>query len=69
MSAAEWETPSGMVDGAWLRELVVRRRRRLGDDRAEVWDLASNSREAFGAGSCFATSSSSVVCSSTLQEG
>ena len=65
MSVAEWETPSGVVDGAWLRELAVRRRR-WGDDRAEVWDSASNSREALGADSCFATSRSKVVCSSTL---
>lgn len=64
MSATEWEVPSGMVGGAWLRELV--RRWRRGDDRAEERDLSSISREAFGAGSCFATSSSKVVCSSTF---
>ena len=52
------------MDGAWLRKLVLRRRR--GDDRTEEREFVSKSREAFGAGSCFATSSSKVVCSSTF---
>lgn len=54
-----------MVDGAWLRELVVLRRR--GDDGADERDLPSKSLGAFGAGFCFATSSNKVVCSSTFR--